>query len=289
MEGIPFVKMQAIGNNFVLIDALELPQIDWQALAVEMCAHRWGIGSDGLLVILPSERADFRMRMFNPDGTEDVCGNGLRCAAMYVYTKGITDKRELSFEGMAGLHEASIVDDRGALQVGVNMGSPSLKPEEIPALLDVDQVMDYPLDVDGDVYRVTCVSVGTPHAVILAPLETFWANLPPVSSLIEVHPAFPERVSVTWCAAESPDALRIRTWERGVGPTLGCGTGACSALVAANLHGLVGEVADVTSPGGTLRVRWPGRSEVSMTGPAEMVFDGLWPLLGDKESAQCRK
>jgi diaminopimelate epimerase len=277
MDYLPFTKVEAIGNNFVLIDALEMPELDWPALAVRMCAHHFGVGVDGLLVLVPSTHADFRLRMFNPDGTEDVCGNGLRCAVVYLRDHGISVRNDLVFEAKDGLRRVGTDESDGRLKVRANMGPPSLRPADIPADLDVDQVIDYPFDVGGDVCRITCVSVGTPHAVIFTPLESFRDEIPAVSSAIERHPSFPERISVTWCWAESPHSLRIRTWERGVGPTLGCGTGACAALVAANLHGLAADRASVTSPGGTLEIEWPDRGEVFLTGSARIVFNGLWP------------
>jgi diaminopimelate epimerase len=148
----------------------------------------------------------------------------------------------------------------------------------MPAELPVEEIVDYPLSVDGSVCRITCVLVGTPHAVIFAPAGVFWDNIPPISAQLEVHPAFPERINVTWCAVESPESLRIRTWERAVGPTLGCGSGACAALAAANRAGLAGEHAWVTSPGGSLEIDWPGRGDILMLGPARIVFTGRWPL-----------
>ena len=271
MKILTFTKVEAIGNNFVLINALDMPEIDWPRLAVRVCAHHFGIGSDGLLVLLPSQEADFRLRMFNPDGTEDACGNGLRCAAVYIHEAGLSKKQEIIFETKGGLRYAVVV---GPGIVKVNMGRPSLCASDIPANLDVDEVVDYSLDVGGSTYNITAVSVDTPHAVICAPMESFWQTIPSVSAEIETHRVFPERISVTWCAQETSESLRIRTWERGVGPTLGCGTGACATLVAANLKGLVGERARVTSPGGTLEIEWPDRGDLFMSGPARIVYVG---------------
>ena len=288
MKTLPFTKVEAIGNNFVLVNALGMPEsaaADWPALAAGMCAHRFGVGSDGLLALLPSGKADFRLAMFNPDGTEDACGNGLRCAAVYIHAAGLSAKRDLTIEAKDGVRHTAIVPSAdGSVSAKVNMGRPSLRPADIPANLDVDEVLNYPLDVGGDVYHVTAVQAGSPHAVIYAPLESFWERIPPVSADIEKHPAFPERINVTWCARESPESLRIRTWERGVGPTLGCGTGACAALVAANLHGHASVRAGVISPGGTLEIEWPDRADIFVTGPANIVFEGEWPLSGDAES-----
>ena len=281
MTTFPFTKLEAIGNSFVLVDALDMPELEWPLLAMRMCAHRFGVGSDGLLVLLPSEKADFRLRMFNPDGTEDACGNGLRCAAVYVLDIGLSDKQELLFEAKDGLHHAEVVRSAGGSPtMRVNMGRPSLRAADIPAKLGVEEVFDYPLEIGGEVYRITCVSVGTPHAVIFAHRRLFWETMPAVSGAIEIHPAFPERISVTWCSCETADELRIHTWERAVGPTLGCGTGACAAFVSANLHGMVGDSARVISPGGALEIEWPDRGEIFMSGPARIVFHGHWPWDG---------
>jgi len=277
MNIIPFTKVQAIGDDFVLINALEMPELDWPSLAVRMCAQRSGVGADGLLVLLPSQRADFRMRMFNADGSEDSCGNGLRCMAVYIQAAGLSTSRELVIEARDGLRDVEMIRAAdGSAGAKVNMGRPSVRPADIPANLDVDEVIHYPLDAGGEVYSITAVLVGSPHAVICASLESFWTTIPAASAVIETHPAFPERINVTWCSRESPESLRIRTWERGVGPTLGCGTGACAALVAANLCGLVGAYARVTSPGGTLEIEWPDRGDVFMSGPANTVYKGEW-------------
>lgn len=273
MTNLPFAKVEGVGNGFVLIDALGLPELDWPALAVRMCAQHFGVGADGLLVLLPSQNGDFKLRMFNPDGTEDACGNGLRCAVVYVHSAGLSGKSEIVFEARDGLRRAEMIES-GCVRV--NMGCPSLRAADIPADLGVDEVADYPLEVGGGVYHITAVSVGTPHAVICAPPASFWETIPPVSRSIETHHAFPERISVTWCLCESPDSLRIHTWERGVGRTLGCGTGACAALVAAHLEGLAGSRARVSSPGGTLEIEWPDREDIFMSGPASIVYRGIW-------------
>ncbi|MCL6519868.1 MAG: diaminopimelate epimerase [Armatimonadetes bacterium] len=277
MIEIPFAKVEAIGNHFVLINALNKLELDWSMLAVQMCQAHFGVGADGLLVLVPSAKANFGFRMFNPDGTEDMCGNGLRCSAVYVYSNGICGKNKLTFETMSGISTAEIIkceDNSG--DVKVNMGKPSLRAADIPMNADIDEVIDFPLEVGGKVYLVTCVSIGTPHAVIQAPLDFFWKELPAVSRVIESHPIFPKKVNVTWWSVSKAGELRIRTWERGVGATLGCGTGACSALVAANVHGAVGKSANVISPGGTLYVEWLDQRDIYITGPARVVFEGVW-------------
>lgn len=223
------------------------------------------------------------MRMFNPDGTEDACGNGLRCSAAYARISGLVTTNRIVFETQDGFHTAEVlgVDDSLAM-VRVNMGHPCFCPSDLPAKLGNERLMDYPLEISGREFRINCVKIGTPHAVIFAPKEMFWDEIPDVSPAIEVHPAFPERTNITWCAVESPNSLYVRTWERGVGPTLGCGTGACSALIAAKLKGLTGSDAKVTSPGGFLDIQWPDEGEVIMSGPARLVFKAKWPLMGDE-------
>jgi len=270
---ISFTKLEAIGNNFVLVNAIGMPEMDWSALAINMCAHHFGVGSDGLLVLKASDTADFKMMMFNPDGTPDSCGNGLRCTALYVHAEGLSDKREVVFEVREGLRRTEIIEGG----VKMDMGPPSVRAADIPSTLGGEPV-NHPLEVGGQTINITAVLVGTPHAVIFAPLESFWETIPPVSEEIERHPAFPERINVTWCAAESADSLRIRTWERGVGPTMGCGTGASAALVAANLKGLVGTRARVTSPGGCLLVEWPDKGNLFVSGPANVVYKGEWSV-----------
>ena len=280
METLSFVKVEAIGNNFVLINALDMHEMDWPALAIKMCAHHFGVGSDGLLVLKFSDKADFKMLMFNPDGTPDSCGNGLRCMARYVYAEELTEKRDIVFEARDGLRRTEIIVGclpRSIGGVRMNMGRPSLQAADIPSTLS-GELVNYPLEVGGQTFNITAVVVGTPHAVICAPLESFWETIPSVSSEIENHPAFPERINVTWCARESPESLRVRTWERGVGPTMGCGTGASAALVAANLNGLAGTRATVTSPGGSLLVEWPNKGDLFVSGPANIVYKGEWPL-----------
>lgn len=276
---IPFTKLQAIGNDFVLIDARSMPETDWSDLTRRMCERHFGIGSDGLLLLLASESADFRMRMFNPDGSEDMCGNGLRCLVYYVWRCGLTGNRHVAIETWDGVRQADILDlPDGGEAVCVNMNRPSVRAEDIPADVPENEVIDYPIEAGGESFRVTAVQVGSPHAVIFMPLDYFWWAPPAVSPLIENHPIFPDRVNVTWCCAESPDSLKVRTWERGAGPTLGCGTGACAALAAANITGRASEQAKVTSPGGTLDISWPNRGDIFMTGPAEIVFTGEWTI-----------
>lgn len=274
-----FHKVESVGNHFVLLDAQDMPEMDWSMLATSMCAHHFGVGADGLLVVQRSTKAHFRFRMFNPDGTEDICANGMRCATAYMRTIGHLTSEEATIEAADGLHLSRILAvENGLVNVQLNMGIPSLRPADIPALAEVDRMVDYPLQVAGHMYYVTGVSVGTPHAVLFAPKEALETSIPEVSRAIETHPLFPKRINVTWCAVESRDSLRIRTWERGVGPTLGCGTGACAALVAAHTKGLVGTDALVVSPGGSLSVEWPEERDVFVSGWTRLLYEGKWIL-----------
>jgi diaminopimelate epimerase len=280
MSSVPFTKMEAVGNDFVLVDGRRLPGLDWPALAVAMCRRRVGIGADGLLVLLPSAVADVRMRMFNPDGTEDHCGNGLRCVSVYyVRHQGTGPTADLLVETNAGTRAAHVFRQDGVPMVRVEMGSPGLHPEEIPARFTGDTVVDRPLDVQGREVRVTSVSVGTAHTVIFAP-ESAWAgDFEALSPAVEHHQAYPERTSVLWTDASDPSRLRVRIWERGVGETLGCGTGACAVAVAARLRSrdaAFPDAVDVVSAGGTLRVEWDGRGPIYLTGPAHEVYHGEW-------------
>jgi len=275
--GIHFTKLEAIGNDFILVNALGMPELDWPDITVRICDRHFGVGSDGLLVLMRSDKADFRMRMFNPDGCEDMCGNGLRCFVHHIHERGLSEKHSMGIETWDGIRQCEILERTdGSSMVRVNMNKPSLAPADIPANMQVDQVIRYPLQVGEEVFEVTAVQVGSPHAVILMPWEYFRDAPPAVSPLIENHPLFPERINVTWCFVEAPDSLKVRTWERGAGPTLGCGTGATAALIAACVNGLASEYAKVTSPGGTLEIEWPNRGDAFMTGEAQQVFDGVW-------------
>lgn len=274
---LPFVKMEATGNGLILIDARRLPRRNWSALARSMCDHDRGIGSDGLLVVLPSKTSDARMRMFNPDGTEDFCGNGIRCVGVFLYNQGGICKEHLMLETLAGQKTLRVEVRRGrATGVEVNMGGPVFEPRLLPARTHRNPIVDYPLQAAGRRVRVTCLSMGTPHAIIFVRKLPDDPSFLRVSRALERHRLFPERTSVIWAVVETRQRLSIRIWERGVGETLGCGTGACSTLVAARLKGLCDEAASVVSRGGSLRIHWNG--DVFMTGSARKVFEGRWSI-----------
>jgi diaminopimelate epimerase len=279
---IPFQKSHGAGNDFVLVDARELA-FDWSRLARRMCDRHFGVGSDGLLLVEHSQVADYRMRMFNPDGSEaEMCGNGIRCFAKLLFDDGLVLSGDrVTVETLAGIQKLRVFRDGGkVVRVRVGMGAPRFQPDEIPVrgALDGGRGVQRRLAVDGQELDVTCVSMGNPHAVafIEAPVGEF--PLERVGPLVERHADFPARTNFEIVNVLAPDRLRMRVWERGAGLTLACGTGACGVMVAARLHGHVGPRATIELPGGTLEIEWDGEGEVWMTGPAELVFTGEWQL-----------
>ncbi len=275
-----FTKMHGAGNDYVYVNAFteRLPD-DLPALARAVSDRHFGIGGDGLILIGPSERADARMRMFNADGSEsEMCGNGVRCVAKYVYDHGIARKEELRIETGRGVLTLQVFPEAGRVaRVRVNMGTPILTGREIPTTLPGDPPRKVPLEVAGRTLAVTCVSMGNPHCVTFVDEITDELVLG-VGPQIERHPAFPRRVNAEFVQMLSPREMRMRVWERGSGETLACGTGACAALVAAVLNGLGERTAMCHLPGGDLTLEWAASNEVYMTGPAVEVFSGEWPL-----------
>ena len=274
-----FIKLQATGNDFVLIDARRMKR-DWSALAKAMCDRNFGVGADGLLLILPSKVADFYMRMFNPDGSEaEACGNGLRCATRYTEDNGLAKGPEIKIETPAGMKIARIKSNNS---IQVAMGKPILAPTAIPVIVerkgtrDTASVIDYPLTIGKMKLKVTCVSVGNPHAVCFLDQPVADFPLAEVGPKVEQHPMFPNRVNFEIVNVISRSKLRARVWERGAGETLSCGTGACAIAVASRLKGLTDSPVDIILSGGTLIIDWDGRGEVLLSGPAEVVFEGKW-------------
>jgi len=271
-----FAKMQATGNDFILIEP-GAQERDWPGLARAMCQRHFGVGSDGLILILPSKAADLRMRMFNPDGSEaEACGNGLRCAARYALEQGLVEpNREFMVETLGGTRRAKAVGQC----IQVNMGVPRFKPREIPMQVEdkLDIIMDYPVNVAGEKLFLTCLSIGNPHAVLLADVDVTQFPLSIIGPQVENHPIFPNRVNFEVANVLGRNMVRARVWERGAGETLSCGSGACAVAVAARAHGYVDSHVDIILPGGTLAIDWDGVREVMLTGPAELVFWGEWP------------
>ena len=274
-----FTKMHGIGNDYVYVNCFEEYVENAPEMAVKMSRLHFGVGSDGLILICPCEVADFEMKMYNADGSEsEMCGNGTRCVGKYVYDRGLTDKTTVSLMTGAGLKILRLkVKDGKVAAVKVDMGAPELRPELIPVNLPGEAVMGYRLQVGSQVYEIHCVSMGNPHCVIFVN-DPDDVDLPSVGSLIENHRIFPNRTNVEFITVKDRHHIRMRVWERGAGETLACGTGACAALVASVLTGKADRNAEVRLNGGVLQVEWsPEDNHVYKEGPAEFVFDGVWP------------
>jgi diaminopimelate epimerase len=272
-----FSKMHGIGNDYVVLDG-RADGPDWSKLAREMCDRHFGVGSDGLLVVASSDRADTRMRMFNPDGSEsEMCGNGIRCFAKYVYDRGLIAKKELKVETGNGVLDLAIDAPNGrAERVTVAMGAPEFRPERVPVVGSGERAFDVPVDGVGADVIVSCVSMGNPHAVMFldGPVADF--PLEQVGPRVEHHRLFPRRVNFEVVQVKSRGELDVRVWERGAGITLACGTGACGVVAVARTMGLIDERVRVNMPGGPLEIEWNGKGDVMMTGPATLVFEGEW-------------
>jgi diaminopimelate epimerase len=254
---------------------------DWPKLALAMCDRHFGVGSDGILLIRPSSVADYRMQIFNPDGSEaEACGNGIRMFTKYLVEQDIAPPQtaELMIETLGAVGKVSVTRHNGTVNsVRASMGVPRLKPEQVPVALNgPGPVMDHTLEVDGRDVKVTCVSVGNPHAVsfIDTPVDEY--PLHEVGPKVEHHPFFPQRVNFEIVNVIDRTRVVVRVWERGVGETLACGTGACAVGIAARLHDATNSPVDVALPGGVLEIEWDGEGEVFMSGPAEYVFNGEW-------------
>lgn len=278
---LSFTKWQGCGNDFILLDCLQSDMaLDWSALAGCLCDRHYGIGADGLILILPSDKADFRMRIFNTDGSEaEMCGNGIRCFAHYVHDKKLCQKNIFQIETLAGVLQPEIIYQNGIIAaIRVDMGTPHLKANDIPVHGYGDEhVIGQPLKADNHSYLITCVSMGNPHCIIFTEkLDLF--PLAAIGSIIEHHPAFPQRTNVECVEVIDRTHLRMRVWERGAAITLACGTGACASLVAAVLNGLSERRADIQLDGGTLNIEWNKNDHIYMSGPAKHIFSGycLW-------------
>ena len=280
----PFVKMQAVGNDFVVVDeAAWPPGTPWHKTAIALCDRKFGIGSDGLLLVGSSQIADIRMWMFNPDGTEDMCGNGLRCVVHRAFGRDAIGEQG-SVETLSGVFRTTVHGD-GSITTG--MGIPQFAPTAIPMLADTGLVQNFPLDVGGEIVFVWAVSTGSTHVVVFCDALPGDERFFRVSPLIENHVLFPERTSVMWTRVEPDNTLRLRIWERGAGETLGCGTGACAAAVLARKSGRINaDRITVHSKGGSLDVTWAGGDSDPMflTGTAHVVYSGDWNEETDAEN-----
>jgi len=275
-----FTKLHGAGNDYLYVNGFEAPVADPSALAVRMSDRHFGVGADGLILALPPEAdGDLRMRMFNADGSEsEMCGNGVRCLAKFAVDQGLAGGDTVRIETLAGIRDVHLHRDGGRIVRGsVTMGRPRLAPSEIPVLLEGDRVVDVPLTVGGQTLWMTCVSMGNPHAVFYVDSAADWP-LQTLGPKIETHKLFAERVNAHIVEVVSPEEVIMRTWERGSGATLACGTGAAAVGVAGVLTGRTGRAIVAHVPGGDLEVKWPADdAEVRLTGPIEDVFTGEWP------------
>ncbi len=273
-----FSKWHGLGNDFVVVDARKdgLPD-DAPALARAVCDRHFGIGADGLVFILQTAEADIEMRIFNSDGSEaEMCGNAIRCVARYVYDEGTVGGTVVRVKTLAGIMVPQVILEDGAVtKVRVDMGVPRLDRTEIPMLGEPGRVVNEPLTVNGRSFNITVVSMGNPHCVVFVPdLEE--VDLLQVGPIIEKHHLFPRKTNVEFVEVLSPDAVRVKVWERGAGQTMACGTGACAVAVAGVLNGLTRRSVCVELPGGSLDIAWEEDGHVYMTGPAVKVFEGRY-------------
>ena len=272
-----FTKMQGIGNDYVYVNCFEEDIKNPSELSIAISDRHFGIGSDGLIMILPSPAADARMRIFNADGSEaQMCGNGIRCVAKYLYEYGIKKSDRMTIETAAGLKtiELTVVNE-DVTQIKVEMGTPELLRNEIPMLGENKQVVNEPLQVNDSVLYVTCVSMGNPHCITFVD-DVDSIVLDVTGKAIENHELFPERINAHFVQQISANKVKMRTWERGSGETLACGTGAVATGVACVLNNLTERIISTQLPGGELMVEWTGDNKTYMTGPAEIVFTGQW-------------
>ena len=280
---IDFVKMHGLGNDFILIDCLHksLGNLSFLSyLSKKLCNRNFGIGADGLILILPSFKADLRMRIFNYDGSEaQMCGNGIRCFAKYTYENKLISKNKFTVETLAGIITPELIfqdlKDKKALKIKVDMGTPKLRRREIPMTgKDTPTVVGETLKINPEqIFKITCVSMGNPHCIIFVN-DVQSIPVDEIGPKIENHPLFPKKTNVEFIQVINKKELNFRVWERGVGETLACGTGACAALVAAVLYNKTDRAALIHLPGGDLDIRWADDGHVYMTGPAELVFKG---------------
>jgi diaminopimelate epimerase len=273
-----FWKMHGLGNDFIFLDHFSMTAGDFNfpELAQKLCHRQFGVGGDGLILVLPSTVADARMRIYNPDGSEpEMCGNGIRCFARFVYDKGYASTNPLTVETLSGVLSLQLtLEGERVSTVRVDMGQPVLKPEDIPVNVLMEPVIEASLEIAGLGLQYSAVSMGNPHCIIFR--EDFSTlDFERLGPAIEKHPLFPKKTNVEFIRVDSPREITMKVWERGAGPTLACGTGACAAVVAAVLNGLTERTVTVHLPGGDLKIEWGKDNHVFMTGPAVYTFRGI--------------
>ena len=272
-----FTKMHGCGNDYIYVNCFTEKIEEPSVIAKKVSDRHFGIGSDGLILICPSETADFKMRMFNADGSEGkMCGNGIRCVAKYVYDNGMPDKEVITVETLSGIKTLQLAVSEGRVQaVTVDMGSPVLTPSQIPVKCEGDRMINQPVSVGGKEYYITCVSMGNPHAVVFTEEEVTALNLEKIGPLFENHEIFPDRVNTEFIHVIDETTIDMRVWERGSGETLACGTGACASVVACVLNHKTEDEVLVHLLGGDLEVRYDReKNTVLLTGPAEFICTG---------------
>lgn len=275
-----FTKMHGLGNDYIYINAFEEKISAPERLAIQISDRHFGVGGDGLVLIMPSQIADARMRMFNLDGSEaEMCGNAIRCVGKYLYDHRIVPKETLTVETLAGIKQLNLKIKQGLVDtVKVDMGEPIFQSDLIPVGGEPRIVMGEPITVNNHHYQFTAVSMGNPHCVIFVP-EITDAMVLGDGSALEINPLFPRKINVEFVKVNSRNSLTMRVWERGSGETMACGTGACASAVAAISNNLTDRVVTMKLLGGELLIEWePGSNHVFMTGPAVAVFEGEWLL-----------
>ncbi len=277
-EAIVFTKMHGAGNDYIFIDCLAGSPHDPENLAIEMSDRHFGVGGDGIVLILPSDKADFRMRMFNADGSEGkMCGNATRCIGKYVYEKGLTDKTTVTLETLGGIKviELHIGADNKVSAATVDMGVPQTDAAEVPVLSENEKVIDHPVDTSFGRFRISAVSMGNPHGVIFVE-DLDKVDVHGAGRELECHAMFPDRANIEFAQILNSGEIRMRVWERGSGETMACGTGASATAVAAVLNGLADKRTRIHLLGGALDIEWADNGHVFMTGPAETAFEGVY-------------
>lgn len=272
-----FTKMHGIGNDYIYVNCFEEKVDNPEKVSIYVSDRRKGIGSDGLVMIMPSDKADFRMRIFNADGSEAMmCGNATRCIGKYVYDKGLTDKTEITLETNSGIKYLTLFPENGKVEfVEVDMGNAILTPKDIPVNSDKERFISEPVEVDGKEYKITCVSMGNPHAIVYMD-DIKDLELEKIGPSFENHKLFPDRINTEFIEVIDSHTLNMRVWERGSGETFACGTGACASVVASVLNGYCNHDEEVTVHlrGGDLKITWNSDGTVIMKGPAALICDG---------------
>lgn len=283
-----FTKMQGAANDFIMVDARSLER-DWSGLAMAVCNRHLGIGADSLIILLPSDKADFKMRTFDADGSEaETCGNGIRCLARYVLEKGFasTGSREITIETVAAVNRVTFERHGDRItRFQVNMSKPRFSEGEIPfkrkpgtnGVVTFEPMLAYNIEIEGTPLNLNLVSMGNPHAVHFTPEPVGKFPMETFGPLVERLPVFPHRVNFEVARVLDDKRIEARVWERGVGETMACGSGACAITIASRVLGYTGVKVDIELPGGTLNAEWNGTGEVILGGPAEIVFEGTWP------------